>query len=360
MSGPCVNGSARTVYGSLGGSLKDVTARELAETAALAALDSGPVGAADLEQVICAIGLPTEGADLGLAAAVAEAVGASAACPTRTLIGVDAAGAALLLGHRSASAGRRVLLVGADSASRAAYWIGGVRLGASEDASFATDPLGPALDPLGERGSPPHLLEEEAGRRDLGRAELDRYATRSHSRAAAAASAVPVAGLQRDELVLADPDAAGERIAASPSLHTRGGDLTVANCAAPIDGAAAVVLTSDGGGPALSSPVETAVEAGKGSAAAAAARAAGEEGDWSYAALGLGECSAAQALIAIAELGADADSVNPAGGGIATGRPTSGEAIALLAGAAGLPGDGPIVVADESPTGSGLALLLSP
>lgn len=359
MSDPRIVGCARTVFGSLGGELKDVPAAELARIAAAAALDAEPAGAGEIDQLICAVGMPAEGADLGLAAGVAAAIGADAGCATRTLIGVDAAAAALLLGHRGAAAGRRVLLVGADSASRTAYWIGGVRVGASAEGSFATDPLGPALDPLGGGNSPPYLLEEEAARRDLGRATLDEYAAGSHAKAAAAAPAVPVAGLESDELVLTDAAAAAERIAASPSLHVRGGDLTVANCAAPVDGAVAVILAPAGDGPAVSFPVEAAVEAGRASAAAAAALAA-TEGAGGYDAILLGECSAAQALVAAGELDADVGSVNPTGGGIATGRPGSGEVLALLERAAGEQRGGPVLVADESPSGSGLALLVSP
>jgi hypothetical protein len=51
VSDPRIAGSARTVFGSLGGELGDVPARELARIAAAAALDADPAGAGEIDQV---------------------------------------------------------------------------------------------------------------------------------------------------------------------------------------------------------------------------------------------------------------------------------------------------------------------
>lgn len=365
MSPATIGGSARTPLGSIGGAARSASIRSQAGAVARLAIERATIAAAGIDAVVAAVGLPVEGTDLGLAAAVAADLELGRSTATSTLIGVDAAADALALATRHAATGTTVLLIGAESASRAAYWVGGVRLGASEAGSTALDPLGAVLDPLNRGGSPPHLLEEEAGRRGLDRAALDAYAAGSHAAAAGrqgsgAAALAASNGLGDDELVVAD--ATAERLRASPSLHTRGGDLTVANCAAPVDGAVALLISPEGDGPTVREPRRAAVEPGTSSAAASSAAALLDEdgtGVDSLERIALGECSAAQALVAIEDLGADRSRVNPLGGSIALGRPSAGAALLLAAEAAdGLAG-GDVLVCDEGPTGTGLATLIS-
>lgn len=363
-AGVAVAGGGRTPFGAIGGALAASAAPALAKAAASATLRGADAPAERLGAVVAAVGLPERGTDLGLAATLARELGVGSGTVSSTLIGVDAAAEALSVGHALAIAGRPTLIVGAESASRSAYWAPNSRVGAGEGAGTILDPLASTLDPLEGEGSPPFLLEREATQRGLDREALDRWAAGSHRRAAAAfrraVQTVPVPELDRDELLRDEPE---HWLAASPPLHVRGGSLTAANSAAPIDGAVALLLDAEADGPALSAPQRAAVEPGSASAAAAAGKQALAEAGISPGGLAqtaIGEASAAQALIAIDELGLDPESVNRRGGTLAGGRPSGGAVLAaaveLLAG----PLSAPALLADEGPTGSGIAAVLNP
>jgi acetyl-CoA C-acetyltransferase len=367
-------GCARTPFGSLGGALAGLSPLEPALTAARGAADNAGIDPQEIGAIVAAVGLPTGSADLALAAALGGRLGLDSGVPTTTVLGLDAAAEALTAGVRVAAEGPRpTLVVAADSASRAAYWVPDLRVGASEQGAIAIDPLGPALDPLSGDGAPGYLLEAAARERGISRAEQDEFSVASHRRAAArsGSEADPVVpqplpgggALEADELLRADVSA--QELGERPPLHSPDGSLTTGNTAVPIDGAAALVLGLEGSGPRVGPPLRRAPKQPGSSAAESAARAALESGGLAAPdvnLLRLGECSAAQALIAISDLGLDPELVNSGGGSLACGRPVGGAAIALaveltseLAVAAAATG----LLADEGPAGTGIAAVLS-
>jgi acetyl-CoA acetyltransferase len=349
---------------------------EPALTAASSAADHAGIDPKEIESIVAAVGVPTEPLDVALAAALAGRLGLETGVPTTTILGLDAAAEALTAGVRLAAAegAGPTLVVAADSASRAAYWVPGLRLGASEQGAIAIDPLGLALDPLSRDGAPAYLLEAAAGERGISRAEQDEFSAASHKAAAArsGSEADPVIPqrlpggnvLEADELLR--PEVSAQALGESPPLYTPGGSLTGANTAVPIDGAAALILGREGrSGPRIKPPVRRTAERPGSSAAESAARAALQSAGLAAPEVDrvrLGECSAAQALIAISDLGLDPELVNSGGGALACGRPVGGAAIALtveltaeLALAAAATG----LLADEGPAGTGIAAVLS-
>jgi acetyl-CoA C-acetyltransferase len=377
MSGAAfVWGCARTPFGSLGGALATLPPLEPALTAARGAADRAGTDPQDIGAIVAAVGLPTESVDLALAAALAGRLGLETRVPTATVLGLDAASEALAAGFRLVAADGvgPTLVVAADSASRAAYWVPGLRLGAAELGAIVIDPLGPALDPMSEAGAPAYLLEAAAEERGIPRAEQDQFSAGSHLGAAARSrsEADPVVpqplpgggALEADELFRADVSA--EELETSPPVHTPGGSLTAANTAAPIDGAAALVLGPEGrSGPRLGPPVRRAAMRPGSSGAESAARAALEAAGLVASDVDLvrlGECSAAQALIAISDLGLEPERVNRGGGFLACGRPAGGGAVALavelvaeLAATRATTG----LLADEGPARTGIAAVLN-
>ncbi len=365
-------GCARTPFGSLGGALGALPPREMAVTAARGAAERAGIGPRAIGSVVAGVGLPTEPADLALATAVARRLDLDTAAPTLTLLGLDAAAEALAAGIRLAASDEvgPTLVVTADSASRAAYWVPGLRLGASPGGANVIDPLGPAVDPFSD-SAPAHLLEAAAEQRGISRIQQDRFTARSHRATDGRneADLVVPQGLRRGAELRADelvrPGVSAEGLDASPPIPGADGSLTAANTAVPIDGAAALIV----GGPAKSGPtigaaVRRAASGPDTSAAATAGRAAlvaATVDPSSLDLVGLGEWSAAQALIAIAELEVDRERVNPRGGCLARGRPVSGAAVALAADlAVELQAGGATIglLADEGPGRTGIAALL--
>jgi acetyl-CoA C-acetyltransferase len=369
-----VLGCARTPFGSLGGALAGLPPIEPALTAASSAADHAGIDPKEIEAIVAAVGVPTESLDLALAAALGGRLGLETAVPTTTILGLDAAAEALTAGVRLAAAegAGPTLVVAADSASRAAYWVPGLRLGASEQGAFAIDPLGLALDPLSGDGAPAYLLEAAASERGISRAEQDEFSAGSHKAAAArsGSEADPVipqrlpggSMLEADELLRAEVSA--QALGESTPLYSPGGSLTATNTAVPIDGAAALILGREGkSGPEIGPPVRRAAERPGSSAAESAARAALELAGLAAPEVDrvrLGECSAAQALIAISDLGLDPELVW--GGSLACGRPVGGAAVALaveLTAELDAAGAGTGLLADEGPAGTGVAAVLS-
>jgi acetyl-CoA C-acetyltransferase len=367
-------GCARTPFGSLGGALGTVSPLELGITAASGAAEKAGIDPRELGSVVAGVGLPTEPADLALGAALARRLGLQAAAPTLTLLGLDAAAEALAAGIRLAMAQEAgpTLVITADSASRVAYWVPGLRFGASEGGASVIDPLGPAMDPLADSDSPAHLLEAAAEQRGISRLQQDQFTARSH-RATGTRNELEIIAPQQlrggDELEadeLSKPDALAEKLDAAPAIPGARGSLTTANTAAPIDGASALVLGAEAkSGARIGAPVRRAANEPGASAAALAGREALVRGAVKPSGLDLvqlGECSAAQALTAITDLGVDRERVNRRGGCLARGRPASGAAITLAvelvpefqAGGATIG-----LLADEGPATTGIAALLT-
>jgi acetyl-CoA acyltransferase len=187
-------------------------------------------------------------------------------------------------------------------------------------------------------GEGAEILADKYG---IDRAAQDRFALRSHQRAAAAWSAgtfadevVPVPGveLERDESIR--PDTSLEKLAALPPVFRPDGTVTAGNSSPLNDGAAALLLADDAGLSRMGarplarvvSRASSAVEPqlfGIGpveAAHTALARAGIGWGDLRV--VELNEAFAAQSLACLAEWSElDPEIVNPNGGAIAIGHP---------------------------------------
>ena len=176
----------------------------------------------------------------------------------------------------------------------------------------------------------------------ISREAQDRFAVRSHEKAVAAQAS----GLFDDELiavcvgdsdVVVDegprPDTSVERLAALRPVFAADGTVTAGNSSPLNDGAAALLLASEGGCSRLGlepiARVVTWATAGveprrMGIGPAPAMRTALDRAGWKLDDLDvveLNEAFAAQALAVVAELGLDPERTNPRGGAIALGHP---------------------------------------
>jgi acetyl-CoA C-acetyltransferase len=189
----------------------------------------------------------------------------------------------------------------------------------------------------------------------IGREAQDRWALRSQQRYQVARAAgyfaeeivpVTVQGPKATLTVAADeqprPDANYEKLAALPPAFGRDGTVTAGNAPGLNDGAAALVLASTATAHELGlEPLARIVATGRASAPpeainavpAMAARAALAAAGLRAAGIDLWEINeafAAVALSSIAELGLDAERVNPNGGSVAIGHPVGATGARIL------------------------------
>lgn len=194
----------------------------------------------------------------------------------------------------------------------------------------------------------PQTAERVAERWGLTREACDAFALRSHRRALEAwknghfdAEVVPVGDVTQDEGPRADTTL--EKLAQLRPIHGPGGVITAGNASSLNDGAAAVVLVSEGyverHGLAPRARVVAGASAGvapeiMGIGPVPATRKVLERSGWSVADLGaveLNEAFASQSLACVRDLGLDEAIVNADGGAIALGHPLgcSGTRIAV-------------------------------
>lgn len=187
--------------------------------------------------------------------------------------------------------------------------------------------------------------QERAAEAGLSREEMDAWALRSH-RLALAASArraeeiVPFGGVRDDDAILSEPSA-GRLAEAKPLFGEGPAVMTHGNVHAIVDGGAALVLASakTAKGRALGRLVSSALVGvapeRMAYAAVPAARKALERARWRAGEVDLWELNetfAAQVLLDRAELGIDAERVNPNGGALALGHPFGATGVRLVHG----------------------------
>src|SRR6266702_4375991 len=171
--------------------------------------------------------------------------------------------------------------------------------------------------------------EQLREREKITREDSDKFALRSHQRAAAAWDAgfydsqvvkMPGAGLDRDESIRTDTTL--ERLAKLKPVFRPGGTVTAGNSSPLNDGASAALLGRAAGEPQFFgfAPVE------------AATRALARAGiGWSdVGAVELNEAFAAQSLACIRAWGIDPEIVNAHGGAIAIGHPLGASGTRIL------------------------------
>ncbi|MBI2788641.1 MAG: thiolase family protein [Elusimicrobia bacterium] len=318
-----------TGRGTPGGALKELDPQDLAAAALKGALSAASLAPRDVNFI--AFGNMYQVGPHGCYGA--RYVGHRAGCPVETSgVAVNlACGTGLLAVTTAASA------IARNEASIAAA------VGADTPSRLRRDIFVPSFTDISCGKHIAKTAEERAGEAGLARAAMDAWAWKSHARARAsvklrAAEIVPVAGLAVDDAVL--EDASPERFATAKLLFSDGTEtMTHANVHGIVDGGAALVLASakTAKGRALGRLVSSALVGvppeRMAYAAVPAVRKALEQARWRASEVDLWEINetfAAQVLLDQAELGIDAERVNPNGGAIALGHPFGATGVRLV------------------------------
>jgi acetyl-CoA acyltransferase len=345
--------AVRTPIGRVGGQLAGVRPDDLAAVPLRALLARTGVPAGEVEDVI--LGCANQGGEdsRNVARMAALLAGFPVETPAVTVNRLCASGLeAVAQASRAVAAGEGHVYVagGVESMSRAplamarperAYPRGNVTL---FDTALGWRWTNPRLEAAGHTDSLGQTAENLAAEGDISREAQDRFAVTSHEKALAAQragafAAELVAVPTEDGLVEADecprPGSSVEKLAKLAPVFRKGGSVTAGNSSPLNDGAAALLVTSDGYARAhglrpLARIRATAV-AGvppriMGIGPVPAARKALERaraGFGDLALIELNEAFAAQALAVLAGWGLDAGDprVNADGGAIALGHP---------------------------------------
>ena len=251
--------ATRTAIGKYGGGLAGVPPCDLATTVLREAVRRSGVDPADFGHSVFGNVIHTELRDMYLSRVAAINGGLPVTTPALTLnrlcgSGLQAivsAAQAIMLGDaETAVAG------GAESMSRAPYWLPSLRWGKRMQDDVAIDALGALNDPFDgcHMGVTADNVAREYG---ISREDQDKLAAESHHRAAAAVAAgyfdeqiTPVQAPARKGTVevVADehirPDASLEGMTRLRPVFSKDGTVTAGNASGMNDAAAAVVLTS--------------------------------------------------------------------------------------------------------------------
>jgi len=358
MSKTVILGSARTPVGKMGGGLSTLDATELGGVAIEAALERAAVEPEQVEHVIMGQVLQAGQGQIPSRQAQIKA-GVPKEVSSETINKVCASGlrASVLL-DQAIRAGDVEVGVGGgmESMSKAPYLLGKARFGYRMGDAKMLDAM--VHDGLTNPFSGKQMFVEAtevADEFEMTRADLDRWALRSHERALAAIDEgrmaeeiVPVSvnGGKQATVVEIDEgprrDTSLEKLAALPGLVGKEGSHTAGNSPGVNDGAGALVLSSDewaerNGKQALAEIVAHAQSANDfaylattpASAAKKALEKAGlQPGDidvWE-----INEAFASVALNSIRMLGIDEDRVNVNGGAVALGHPIGASGARIL------------------------------
>ena len=264
MAAAYIVSAMRTPMGKFGGSLKDFAAADLGVIAARAALERAGVEAGQVDEVIFGCARQAGGGPNVARQVAVRALGPvlGTPVPAFTVNQACASGLqSLALAAERILAGRAhcVLAGRTESMSRVPYFVEGARWGVKMGHARLADGMykDGFLDPISEMvmGETAELLAEEY---KIPREEQDRYAARSHLRAAAAWQAgrfrdevVPVEieekkgkrVLEQDETFRADTSE--EKMRQLPPVFKKDGSVTAGNSSQITDGAAALVVVSE-------------------------------------------------------------------------------------------------------------------
>ncbi len=256
--------AARTPMGKFGGSLRELSAPDLGVIAARAALERAGVNAGEVEEVIFGCGRQA-GSGPNLARQIAyRALGPAIgqAVPALTVNQACASGlqSIALAAERIALGRAHCLLVGGtESMSRLPYFLEGARWGLKIGHQRLTDAMyrDGFLCPLSEMlmGETAEVLADEY---NITRDQQDRYAHRSHQRAARAwqegrfrDEVVPVEVREKKSTRLLEqdetfrPDASPEKLAKLAPVFKQDGSVSAGNSSQLTDGAAALLVVSE-------------------------------------------------------------------------------------------------------------------
>jgi len=349
MPNTVILGSARTPIGRMGGGLATVDATDLAGTAIAAALERASVEPEQIEHVIVGQVLQAgQGQIPSRQAQIKGGVPKEVSSETINKVCASGLRAAVLLDQAIRAGDMQVgVAAGMESMSRAPYLLPQGRFGYRMGDATMLDAM--VHDGLTNPFSGRQMYEEATETGDsleITRADLDRWALRSHERALEAIDsgrmaeeivAVTVSSRKGDTLVEVDEgprrDTSLERLAALPGLLSKEGSHTAGNSPGVNDGAGALIVASDEWAQANGSEILAEILAHAqsandfaslattpASAALAALDKAGlQPGDidvWE-----VNEAFASVTLNTIRSLGIDEERVNVNGGAIALGHP---------------------------------------
>jgi acetyl-CoA C-acetyltransferase len=350
--------SARTPIGKLGGGLSTLDATELGGTAIAAALERAEVDPEQVEQVVMGQVLQAGQGQIPSRQAQIKA-GIPKDVPSETINKVCASGirAAGLIDN-AVRAGEVDIAVGGgmESMSQAPYLLPQARFGFRMGDGKAIDAM--IHDGLTNPFSGKHMAHEAsevAAELEMTRADMDRWALRSHELALKATDEgrlpeeivpVTVKGKKGDTVVEVDEgprrDTSLEALSKLPPIFMKDGTHTAGNSPGVNDGGGALVLSSDewakkNGKSALATIVAQAQVADDfaylaRTPAAAAKKALGKAGLtteeidlWE-----INEAFASVTLNSIRVLGIDEDRVNVNGGAVAIGHPIGASGARIL------------------------------
>jgi len=358
MSTTVILASARTPIGKLGGALASLPAAKLGTLAVAGALERSGVAAEQVEHVVLGTVLAAGQGQVPSRQA-AHAAGIPVTVSSETLNKACASGmrAVSLLDTAIRAGDIDVGLGGGmESMSRAPYLLDGARFGLRMGDATVHDAM--LRDGLLSPWSGKHMAAEAtevAAELEITRADMDRWALRSHQRAIAAIDdgrlaeeIVTVSVTARGAEVAVDRDEAPrsdttlEALAALPAIFIEGGSHTAGNSPGVNDGAAAIVVASEhwakeNGCEPLAAIVATAQAADEfpylaRTPALAARKALARAGlDASQIDLWeINEAFASVTLQSIRMLAIDEDRVNVNGGAIALGNPIGASGARIL------------------------------
>ena len=250
--------AVRTPVGKFGGALKDIAPSDLAARVVCQSLQRSGLSAADIGHVVFGNVIHTDAKDMYLARVAALRGGLQVDTPALTLnrlcgSGLQAivtAADAIVHGDTDAAIGG-----GAESMSRAPYWLPAMRWGARLNDANAIDALVAALtDPFDEVHMG-NTAENVARKWGITREDQDELAVESHRRALDAiekgkfkSQIVPVELKSRSGSTFFTTDesprsdATIENLARLKPAFDKGGTVTAGNSSTINDGAAALVL----------------------------------------------------------------------------------------------------------------------
>jgi acetyl-CoA C-acetyltransferase len=345
-----ISSAARTAVGSYGKSLKDVPPTQLGTIAAKEAMARAQVAPEAIDHVVFGNVIHTDTNDPYMARVVGVESGIPKETPAYTVNRLCGTGVQAIVSAAQAihTGDAEVALAGgAESMSRAPYWMPDARWGSKMGPAPMVDPvMGSLTDPFHDilMGVTAENLAERMG---ISREDQDAFAVESHRRAQAAREAgrfddeivpVPVkvkretVDFARDEHIREDVDAAAMGTL-KPVFKREGGTVTAGNASGMNDAGAAVVLMTEEKAQQTGAPVRARILSWgisgcdpeiMGIGPVPAVRKAMEKAGRSLDEVGvieLNEAFAAQALAVIRDLDLDPAKVNPNGGAIALGHP---------------------------------------
>ncbi len=343
-----IAGSVRTAVGTFGGSLAGEPPSRLGALCVAEALRRAGLPAEQVGHVVFGSVIPTEPRDAYLARVAAMEGGVPKEVPAFTVNRLCGSGAQAIV-----SAAQAILLGdcdvavagGAESMSRSPHLLTAARFGQRMGDVKALDyMLGALNDPFGN-GHMGVTAENVAARYGVSREAQDAFAAESQARALAAIAAgrfkeqiLPVETTRKGRTVAFDTDehpkaTAPEDLAKLRPAFAKDGTVTAGNASGLNDGAAALVLASEGAAERAGlTPLARLVgyahagvdpaEMGMGPVPAVrrlCARTGLKASDFDV--VESNEAFAAQACAVSRELGLDPARVNPNGGAIALGHP---------------------------------------